>query len=56
MQVVTSLITGSSPFSIQLAFRTFANDGLLLALYSEDMAQVCNQSCDSHVMCHVIVV
>ena len=40
MQVTTSLIAGMSPLSIQLSFRTFATDGLVLAAYSEDMVQV----------------
>lgn len=40
IQVVTPLIVGASPISIQLSFRTFALEGVLLALYSDDMAQV----------------
>ena len=40
VQVTTSLIAGMSPLSIQLSFRTFATDGLVLAAYSEDLVQV----------------
>lgn len=40
VQVITPQIVGASPLSIQLSFRTFAVEGVLLALYSDDMAQV----------------
>lgn len=40
VQVVTPQIVGASSLSIQLSFRTFAPEGVLLALYSDDMAQV----------------
>lgn len=40
VQVVIPQIVGASPLSIQLSFRTFALEGVLLALYSDDMAQV----------------
>ena len=40
VQVVNSLIEGASPLSTTLEFRTFSAEGLLLALFSEDMAQV----------------
>jgi hypothetical protein len=39
VQVVNSLIEGASPLSTTLEFRTFSAEGLLLALFSEDMAQ-----------------
>ena len=40
VQVVSSLIEGASSLSILIEFRTFFADGLLIALYSQDMAQV----------------
>ena len=50
MQVVNSLITGASPLSIGLSFRTFSDDGLLLVLYGNNMAQVCHMI--SHMRSH----
>ena len=61
MQVVNSLITGTSPLSIELSFRTFSGDGLLLVLYSNNMAQVCHMishmmSCDqSHDLMRTVI-
>ena len=55
LQVVNSLIEGASPLSISLEFRTFSANGLLVALFSQDMAQVRDHvtwSCDS-CKCHV---
>lgn len=40
VQVVSSLITGASPLIIELEFRTFASDGLLMIVYSDNMDQV----------------
>ena len=48
VQVVNSLIEGASPLSITLEFRTYSAEGLLLGLFSEDMAQV-----RDHVIGHV---
>ena len=57
VQVVSSLIEGSSPILLSLEFRTFSSDGFLVSLYSENMDQVrCHViSHASHVTSHVIL-